>query len=608
MWNQTAPSSCRRVHVAILLVAMSATVLAPRVACAVSATEILAAYQAWRGPGFQHLTSIEASGTFTDGGLPGPARITEAATGATRQSLRFGPFSFELTTAHGGAYSNLSGQTLPLSPTELAFAKADASTLFPLGGSFVVAPEQTIAGQNWMILQRQGAGGAIYSYILSPTSGALYGVRTQRNGGTELITFSDWRMVDGVRMPFHMHAEGDAGLGLINDDTTDLKLKSVVLNDASEPDDLQDHTLPAFAHGGTSSGWVPFKLAANEIYLPVTMNGYQVQALLDSGAGCSVADSSSAPALGVHGLGAFHVGGQGGQASIAYAPGISFTVGIMRLPDVTAGVLDLGLPGVTVDPPLVLILGAEVFNQMAVDIDYERHRLRFVRSADLDMPSGATILPLGSSLGGFSVPVSVEGLPPIPVLLDTGNDGAFQLYPFYWSRRHLLEGRPSTEIRGGGVGGLLNTRVAIVKSLGIGNLTLKDVGTGFEPSGIDTINRTDLLGNMGEAILSRFHVIVDFPRRRIAFIPTATGLIVPFKHELVGLESTPSTTGLKVFFVMPGSPAEKAGLKAGDIIKAIDGHPIAHNPDVTMDGSSGVPIVLTLSDGHEKRIVPARFY
>ena len=338
------------------------------------------------------------------------------------------------------------------------------------------------------------------------------------------------------------------------------------------------------------------------------MNGHQVQALLDSGAGCSVVDSSAAPSLGVRGLGGFHVGGQGGEASIGYAPGVSLAVGTMRLPDVTVGVLDLGLPGLKVSPPLVLVLGAEAFDQLAVDIDYQRRRLRFVRSADLDMPSGATILPLGMSLAGFSVPVSVEGAPAIPVLLDTGNDGAFQLYPFYWSRRHLLEGRPSTEIRGGGVGGLLNTCVAIIKSLGIGNLALEDVGTGFEPTGIDTINRTDLLGNMGEVILSQFHVIVDFPKRRIAFIPTAAGLTRPFKHELVGLESTPTATGLKVFFVMPGSPAETAGFKAGDIIKAIDGHPIARDPGLTIDGSPGVPLILTLSDGRERKILPRRFY
>ena len=254
MRNRMAPSSRRRTPTALPLAVLSAAVLAPRAACAASAAETLAAYQAWRGPGFGHLTSMEASGPFADGGLPGPARISEAATGATRQSLHFGPFSVELTTARGGAYSDLSGQVLPLSPVELAFAKADASTLFPLTGSFTVAPTQTIAGQTWTVLQEQGEGGAIYSYILSPTSGALYGVRTERNGGTELTTFSDWRMVDGVRMPFHIHAEGDAGLGLISDDTTDLRLNSVTLNGASRPDDLQDHTLPGFADGGTSSG------------------------------------------------------------------------------------------------------------------------------------------------------------------------------------------------------------------------------------------------------------------------------------------------------------------------------------------------------------------
>jgi hypothetical protein len=591
-----------------VLAASFAALFVTSPAPAASPAALLAQYAQWRGgAAFSKLTNMDETGDFTDGGLTGPDHATYAASGSTWQNLHAGPVAFALTTAGTGENTNLSGQVLPLAPVELAYASADAAFLFPITGRFTLAPDENFAGQSWSVLQQNGEGNAVYSYLISPKTGALYGVRVRRNGGTELTTFSDWRMVQGVRLPFHIHAAGDANVGALGQDVTDFTVKSVSLNTAPAPAPLPDRVVPQLARN--SSGWVPFQFLEHEIYLPITLNGHKVLAILDSGASFSVVDSGSAAAYGVHGLGHFATAGQGGTAAVAYAPNVTLSVGSMRLPGVTAGIIDLGLPGLTINPPLVAILGAEAFVQTALEIDYTRHRLRFFKSAGFVPPPGSVTLPLGTVFGFFTLPVSVDGNAPIPVILDLGNDGTFQLFPAFWQHHALRSQRPASAGVGAGVGGLVTYRMVSLDNVKLGSLALTDVPTALEPTGIDAIDPTVVLGNMGEEVFSRFQIIIDFPNRRISFIPLAGSVSAPFAHDLVGPETNPAGKLLKVIFVMPGSPAAKAGFVAGDELTAIDGKPVQLASGEMLDNAkAGVRIALTLKTGVVRSLVPKRFY
>ncbi len=531
------------------------------------------------------------------------------ANGNVSESLRFGPFSTTLAVAGGsGAYTNLSGQRLPLAAVEVGFAQADAASLFAapfMNPTRITArPDEDYHGFLCGVLEIRGSGDATYDYLISPASGALLAIKTRRNGDTELETFGDWRMAGGVRLPFHVHAQGDAGLGMLQDDITDIKVASASINKPADIALPPDRALPVFG-AATSSGWIPFHLVDNLIFLPIQINGHKVAAILDSGAQLTVLDSHAAAGLGARPIGAFITFGQGGAAAISYAPGVSVTAGQLRLPDITAGAIDLGLPGTQMSPPLVAILGGEVFTQSIVDIDYPNHRLRFLVPGEFAAPSKAVTLPLTTILGSFVMPVAAEGGTSIPVLLDTGNDGTFQLFPAYWQHLNLLNHRPVSAARGGGVGGLITYKIASLAALGIGAVKLHDVPTSFEPSGIATVDQTVMLGNIGDAILDRFHLIIDFPHRRIIFIPTAATQ-APLPHNVIGIETMPDHDALKIIFVMQNSPAAHAGLAVGDSISKVNG--VCASTSNRQAAPAGKVLVITLSNGSEKTLTTARFY
>jgi C-terminal processing protease CtpA/Prc len=75
---------------------------------------------------------------------------------------------------------------------------------------------------------------------------------------------------------------------------------------------------------------------------------------------------------------------------------------------------------------------------------------------------------------------------------------------------------------------------------------------------------------IGNEILRRFRVTFDCPHKRMFFEPNSMRNR-PFEMDMSGLGFGPS---YKIFSVAPGSVAERAGLKVGDVITKLDGKPV----------------------------------
>ena len=78
-------------------------------------------------------------------------------------------------------------------------------------------------------------------------------------------------------------------------------------------------------------------------------------------------------------------------------------------------------------------------------------------------------------------------------------------------------------------------------------------------------------------LLSRFKVIVDYPRRRMILEPAAN-FADPFESDMSGLSVVPAPpefTRLTVARVQDGSPGLDAGILPGDVLVAVVGVPAA---------------------------------
>jgi hypothetical protein len=82
-------------------------------------------------------------------------------------------------------------------------------------------------------------------------------------------------------------------------------------------------------------------------------------------------------------------------------------------------------------------------------------------------------------------------------------------------------------------------------------------------------------GIVGGGLLRRFSVIFDYERKRMILEPNQH-LHDPFEFDMSGawiVSDKPHSNGFRIASVMPNAPALEAGLRAGDVIVAVDEQP-----------------------------------
>jgi Aspartyl protease/PDZ domain len=333
--------------------------------------------------------------------------------------------------------------------------------------------------------------------------------------------------------------------------------------------------------------------------------------LLDSGATVSSIDKAYAAEIGLKPQGGFTGEGSGGVDTMGFVGGVEIQIGDLTLHDINVGAFDFSTVARYIDHPLPFVLGDEVFNELAVDIDFEHHRLAFRDPAKLKPPIGAIEVPL-TRVKDRAVPVSIEGGAPVPFEFDLGNGAPLDVYPAYYKPRHLLEGRRASQTIGGGLGGARPEGVAALRHVGFAGVDFTDVPTRFDPDILSGANSNLVLGNIGLPMLARFHLVIDFSHDQLFAAPYPNANGAPFAKDRLGLYLVRKDADVIVVFVSPGSPAEAAGFKAGDRIIQIDQQVAGAWSDADLqelrNRSAGARVNLGQAGGGVRQVILADFY
>ncbi len=405
--------------------------------------------------------------------------------------------------------------------------------------------------------------------------------------------FSDYREIDGIIHPFHeeteiLPREKKETLQLIEYDFN-VKIDKALF---AVPDkDVEDFV---FLNGENSEN-VPFTFIENSIYIPVTINSETRLWLFDNGASMSIIDADYASGLGLKPEGEIKGFGIASVFDFSFVTLPSYQVqGIQFNPQKVFSYK--GLSNRFYDSDIVGVLGHDFVSRFVTKIDYAARTLSFYHPAKFKYTGEGRIIdaPLRNKI--FNVPAVVDGKHTGKWALDLGAFDVSFHYPYAEDNNLLnLKGvdRLSADL-----GGQHRERTVQFKSVEVGGFTVLypliniplDKGKGSNVS-------REIIGNIGNSLLRHFTVYLDYKRQQV-IIEKGKDFDRRFPEDKSGMLIGKTGDGHpEVVFVAPGTPGDKAGFLAGDIIRSING-----TDAVSFGGTIGVRNLFLEEAGKEYHI------
>jgi hypothetical protein len=307
------------------------------------------------------------------------------------------------------------------------------------------------------------------------------------------------------------------------------------------------------------------------ILVDVTLSGGHGWWLLDSGYECSVLDSTAARAASIATTAPEKTRAPGGAINQARATGIALGVsGEEYRPDSVA-VVPIAQLSPVVGRVITGILGHDFFERHVVTIDYAARTVRLARPEGWVPPAGATVLPVWIEASEPFVPGTlwVAGRTvPAKLKLDTGSLSGLGLNGSFVAQNRLIpNGWPRRPVGGIAVGGTTRNFVGRIDSMAFGGVIVPAPVAGWS----EDLTRVGDAGTVGAPMLSRFRVTFDYARRRLLLEPTAEASQRE-TWEAAGMFVGRIPDGpVIVAQVMPDTPADSAGIAAGDVLRSVDG-------------------------------------
>lgn len=357
---------------------------------------------------------------------------------------------------------------------------------------------------------------------------------------------------------------------------------------------------------------IPFKLVHRHIFLNIKVNNSEpLWFIFDTGDKFAIIDLERAKQLGLNLEGQINVGGAGaGVLKGAFVKDSNFTVPGLEgftQPVTLAVPLDGLKPnfGHDVDG----IIGSEFIKQFVVEVDYQARLLRLHDKQKFSYSGPGEIIPTKLS-GGHPIvqgEVILHGRDAIKAdfVVDLGSGGALALYSPFVEKHKLLETNQKT-IRAsgrGGAGGEITGRIGRIHGFKIGKFTIDNPVTMFSQDTKGALADDVIQGNIGEQIMSRFKVLLDYERSRIILEPNAR-LKEPMDQASSGLKilgEGKDYKTLRVKEVLENSPGTESGLQANDLIIGINERPASEwtLPELLEQFERAVPCKLTVRRGEQ---------
>lgn len=328
---------------------------------------------------------------------------------------------------------------------------------------------------------------------------------------------------------------------------------------------------------------IPFQMIGTSVVLPIKINNSStLQMILDTGLRTTIVtelltgdslDLNAGELQDMQGLGS-------GKTFQAYeSDSNTISMGKFNLPNMKVFAFKDDLFSLTRQTGAKIngLIGADFFRNYVVQIDYTNRRLRIYEPKAFTAPKGYSYMPMVCERQKMYIQLSVletdSARQRIKMLIDTGAE----LTAWFETLTNKAVSIPQKSVRakiGEGLSGEITGVYARVQQLCIASFCVRNPIVAFPDSsaihGATTSSNRD--GTIGSQLLSRFNLIIDRPGRKFYFKPNEN-FDKPFVYNIAGIEIVQSDAFLQqpeIISIWPESPAERAGLKVGDIISEID--------------------------------------
>ncbi len=372
---------------------------------------------------------------------------------------------------------------------------------------------------------------------------------------------------------------------------------------------------------GKKSDKVKFELANNLIIIPVTVNGVELNFILDSGVGSTIIFSvDNTSSLELNNATKIYLNGLGEEGPVEAIQSTNNELKIGKTISPNHKVYLVLDKSINFSPrmgfPVHGIIGYDFFKDFVLHIHYESKIIKIndaqyykykkckrCYQTDLSFVSQRKRPMVAAKYK------SSKGLIDVDLLLDSGSGSSIWLFENK-EKGIQVEHNSFRDFLGKGFNGEIYGRRTKIEELHIGDFKLEQVTASFPDSiYIQKVTQKNREGTLGGNVLRRFNLIVDYPNKKITFKKNSF-FEKPFNYNMsgvtiqhvgfnevavsknkynersrvyMGMNKLMNKTTLEMLFnfillpkyeisdVRPESPADIAGLQRGDLIIEVNG-------------------------------------
>ncbi len=425
---------------------------------------------------------------------------------------------FDGTTAWERNESGVS-RVLSLTDREIRLAIVEFQTMSWLSPNsqmqFTLNAEKTTA-QSYVLSFTRGQTGVTGTVEIDAGSGEPRTVTVVGTANPDTLRFGDYADFEGLRLYRHFAHETEDG-DPTTADFTEVSRAPQYFRNPYEP----VLSLPqTFRFDPAVPARVDIRRAPTQHQLvKATINGEDVGwFIFDSGAGTEVLSLKVAEKLKLESFGKIPVRGVGGLVESGYYQPSSLTLGPLTVDKPLFIGLDISMLDQYMGVPVAGIIGYGVLGLSTTLIDARAGYLELHDSSTFQLPRGEWT-PLLLYGRHPVVPGQVEGHDGY-MRLDTGAaQMTITMHSPTVEKYKMLEDRAVKPTAMGGVGGMVEARTGILRSITLGGRTFDNIVATFALPDKGAMNDPGTLGNVGGMLLDPFVLVFDYPHQRMAFIP-----------------------------------------------------------------------------------------